>query len=259
MQMLSAQALESLTSARDLVEWGAARFTEHGLFFGHGTDNAHDEAVVLVLNALGLEFDVPMERLDEALSKKQKTAVVELLTTRIAQRKPAPYLTGEAWFAGLRFFVDERVLIPRSPIAEWVERGFSPWIEPPRVRRLLDIGTGSGCIAIAAAKAFPQAEIVAVDVSEEALEVAEENISRHALEERIRIVCSDLFDAVTERFDVIVSNPPYVDGEELASMPEEFHHEPLRGLSGGSDGLVLVREILSGAHSYLERRWSPDR
>ena len=226
-------------------------FTGHGLYFGHGTDNPHDEAAVLVVSALGLELDAPVEKLDTTLTTQQKDAIVRLLVSRIVDRKPAPYLTGEAWFAGLRFFVDERVLVPRSPIAEWIEREFSPWIDAARVHRILDIGTGSGCIAIAAALAFPAAEVVALDLSEQALEVARENIDRYGLSGRVMPLCSDLFDAVSGRFDVIVSNPPYVDHEELATMPAEFHHEPLAGLSGGEDGLKLVRRILSQAHSHL--------
>ena len=226
-------------------------FTGHGLYFGHGTDNPHDEAAVLVVSALGLELDAPVEKLDTTLTTQQKDAIVRLLVSRIVDRKPAPYLTGEAWFAGLRFFVDERVLVPRSPIAEWIEREFSPWIDAARVHRILDIGTGSGCIAIAAALASPAAEVVALDLSEQALEVARENIDRYGLSGRVMPLCSDLFDAVSGRFDVIVSNPPYVDHEELATMPAEFHHEPLAGLSGGEDGLKLVRRILSQAHSHL--------
>ena len=226
-------------------------FTGHGLYFGHGTDNPHDEAAVLVVSALGLELDAPVEKLDTTLTTQQKDAIVRLLVSRIVDRKPAPYLTGEAWFAGLRFFVDERVLVPRSPIAEWIEREFSPWIDAARVHRILDIGTGSGCIAIAAALAFPAAEVVALDLSEQALEVARENIDRYGLSGGVMPLCSDLFDAVSGRFDVIVSNPPYVDHEELATMPAEFHHEPLAGLSGGEDGLKLVRRILSQAHSHL--------
>ena len=243
--------VKDLASPRDFVQWGAAKFTEHGLYFGHGTDNPLDEASVLVLSALDLEFDVSLERLDDVLTTQQRKAIVDLLVRRIVERRPAPYLTGEAWFAGLKFQVDERVLIPRSPIAEWIERGFSPWIDPARVSRILDIGTGSGCIAIAAALAFPEAEVVAVDISEDALQVTKNNIAGYGLKERVEPLCSDLFEAVSGRFDVIVSNPPYVDSGELAGMPAEFHHEPIGGLSGGSDGLDFVRKILSGAHTHL--------
>ena len=248
---LAKAAAQQLTTARNFVLWGAARFTENDLFFGHGTDNAHDEAAVLVSSALGFELDVAAEQLDTPLTRDQKLAVTNLLVRRIVERKPAPYLTGEAWFAGLCFSVDQRVLVPRSPIAEWIERGFSPWVEPSCVRRVLDIGTGSGCIAIAAAKVFPQADVVAADISEEALQVARKNVSRHGLEKRVEPVCSNLFAGVSGRFDVIVSNPPYVDSAEIAAMPEEFRHEPMLGLSGGSDGLEFVHAILAQAPSYM--------
>lgn len=250
-QALAEQAIERLDCARELVGWGASMFAQHGLFFGHGTDNPHDEAAVLVLSGLGYELDAAGEQLDATLTSRQKEVVVGLLVRRIVERKPAPYLTGEAWFAGLRFLVDERVLVPRSPIAEWIERGFSPWIDAARVHRILDIGTGSGCIAIAAALVFPEAEVVALDISEQALQVTRENIDRYGLRERVKPLRSDLFDAVSGCFDVIVSNPPYVDREELASMPAEFHHEPLGGLSGGEDGLTLVRKILSRAQDHM--------
>ena len=245
------QAPGNLVNVRDFVEWGAAKFTEYGLCFGHGTDNSRDEAAVLVSSVLGLDFDAPQQQLEKALTDEQKRSISDLLVRRIVERKPAPYLTGEAWFAGLKFRVDERVLIPRSPIAEWIERGFAPWIDAHRVGRILDIGTGSGCIAIAAALMFPQAQVVAVDISERALQVTAENISMYGLESRVNALRSDLFAAVCGRFDVIVSNPPYVDGDALAAMPAEFHHEPRGGLSGGCDGLDLVRQILHRAYRHM--------
>ena len=220
------------------------------MFFGHGTEDAYDEAAVLVLSALGWG-EVSDDQLDQSLAFDKSQDAIQLLVRRVAERKPAPYLTGEAWFAGLRFQVDERVLIPRSPIAEWIERGFSPWIRAPQIRRILDLGTGSGCIAIASALKFPAAQVVAVDSSPLALEVAAENARYHGVAERLELVRSDLFDAVTGRFDLILSNPPYVDEVELASMPAEYRHEPVDGLAGGRDGLYLVRRILLEAHELI--------
>ena len=251
LQAAADRARKNLSSACDFVDWGTVELAADELFFGHGTDNPSDEAVVLVLGALGLEFDAALETLTAPLNEQQKNAIIDLILRRILERKPAPYLTGEAWFAGQKFHVDERVLVPRSPIAEWIEREFSPWIAPGRVHRILDIGTGSGCIAIAAALAFPQAQVVALDSSQDALQVTQINIDRYDLSQRVLPLCSDMFAAVTGSFDLIVSNPPYVDSCELAAMPAEFYHEPVIGLSGGYDGLDFVRTILSQASNYM--------
>ena len=245
------EAINNLTYVRDFVEWGACQFTVNNVYFGHGTDNPHDEALVLVFSVLGLEFDVARDVLDTPVCRQKKIAILELIVRRIVERKPVSYLTGEAWFAGCKFRVDERVLIPRSPIAEWIERGFSPWIDAQCVRRILDLGTGSGCMAITAALAFPQSEVIAVDNSQEALQVARLNIESYDLGHRVVALSSDMFADITGRFDVILSNPPYVDDLELASMPAEFHHEPLIGLSGGKDGLDFVRTILTQAPAYM--------
>jgi len=242
---------EELRTLRDFIRWGASRFGEAGLFFGHGTDNAVDEALALVLHALHLEPGLPPELFQATLTSTERARVIQLLDRRVRERIPVPYLTREAWFAGLSFYVDERALIPRSPIAEWIERGFSPWVRAGEVRRVLDLGTGSGCIAIACACAFPETSVDASDVSEDALAVARINIRRHGLEERVRPVHSDLYSALEGRYDLIVSNPPYVDAAAMASMPAEFQHEPRGALDGGRDGLATVRAIIGGAAARL--------
>lgn len=251
---LAEAAVEELHSAADLVRWGARQFDEHGLFYGHGTDNAVDEALVLVLHALGWRPGASEEAFEAPLSRPEKQAVVRLLIARIQSRKPAAYLTREAWFAGLPFYVDERVLVPRSPLAEWIDRGFEPFIDPDAVTRVLDLATGSGCIAIACALAFPQAEVDASDLSAQALEVAAINVARHGLESRVRLHQSDVFRQLDGRYDLIVSNPPYVPSASYRTLPEEYRHEPALGLRAGSDGLSIVAEILERAPDHLNTR-----
>lgn len=247
----AADALQELDSPVDFVRWGASRFAEFGLVFGHGSDNAVDEALGLVLHALHLEPGVPEEVFDASLTRAEKAAVVGLLRRRIETRKPAAYLTGVAWFAGMRFYVDERVLVPRSPIAEWIERGFEPWLDPERVRRVLDLGTGSGCIAIACAAAFPQATVDASDISADALEVAARNVRDHGLESRVRLHRCNGFDTLTQSYDLIVSNPPYVPQASYDVLPEEYRHEPKLGLIAGEDGLAIIDDILRKAPAHL--------
>jgi len=243
---------ESLSTARDLIEWGARQFSAAGLAFEHGTDNAPDEAAALVLHALGIGYDQPEAVLDKPLPAADRARAIELLEQRVATRKPAAYLTNEAWFAGLQFYVDERVLVPRSPIAELVEEGFAPWVDPARIRRVLDLCTGSGCIGIACAYAFPGARVDAADISGAALAVARENVTRHGLGERVRLVESDLFDNISGCvYDIIVSNPPYVSEAEMTELPDEFRHEPAAGLVAGGDGLDLVVRILRDAARHL--------
>ncbi|WP_051235682.1 50S ribosomal protein L3 N(5)-glutamine methyltransferase [Marinimicrobium agarilyticum] len=241
-----------LTTVRDFIRWGASRFSAEGLYFGHGTDNAWDEAVQLVLHALHLPVqNSRQEWLDATLTEPEREAVAALLQRRIDQRVPAAYLTGEAWFCGLRFHVDERVLVPRSPIAELVEAGFEPWLEQ-EPERVLDLCTGSGCIGIACAYAFPEAHIHLSDISPEALGVAQRNIHEHHLQERVTAIESDLFSGLSgHRYDLIVSNPPYVDANDLASMPAEYHAEPGLALESGDDGLDFTRRLLAEAGEYL--------
>ncbi len=238
-------------TVRQLIDSGARRLRRAGVFFGHGTDNAWDESAALVLHALGLAHDDPAVYARRAGLAAQHGAR-ELISRRIAERIPAVYLTGETWFAGLPFYVDSRVLIPRSPIAELIERRFAPWLEARRIGRVLDMGTGSGCIAIACAKALPWAQVDAVDISPDALEVAARNVRRHRLGRRVRLVRSDHFAALgAARYDLIVSNPPYVGARELASLPKEYRHEPSIALAAGAAGLDSVRVLLGQSRRHL--------
>jgi ribosomal protein L3 glutamine methyltransferase len=243
-------------TVQTLIAAGARRLARARVFFGHGTDNARDEAAALVLHALRLRTLRP----GPALYRRRVPAAAAararaLLTRRIRERIPAAYLTGVTTFAGLSFRVDPRVLVPRSPIAELIERGFAPWVEPKRVRRVLDLGTGSGCIAIATARALPGAYVDAVDISPAALAVAAANVRRHRVGARVRLVRSDHFRALRGRsYDIIVSNPPYVGTRELAGLPHEYRHEPRLALAAGRAGLDSVRVILRDALRHLRPR-----
>jgi ribosomal protein L3 glutamine methyltransferase len=241
-----------VVSAYQFILWADQCFDEAGLCFGHGTDNAYDEACYLVLRALDLSFAVDDEQLNQPLSREQKDYLAALVSCRIEQRQPVAYILNEAWFCGLPFYVDERVLVPRSPIAELIGQQFSPWIASDDVSRILDIGTGSGCIAIASALAIPDAKVDAVDISADALAVAEENSRRHGVSERLRLVRSDLYANLDgQRYDIIIANPPYVDAEDMAHLPEEFRHEPRLGLEAGEDGLDVVRQLLAQSRKHL--------
>lgn len=242
-----------LVTLRDFIRWGASRFTEAGLFYGHGTDNALDEATMLVLHALHLPWDLSDTYLDARLTLSERAGVLDLLQRRVDERLPAAYLMGEMRFAGLAFYVNRHVLVPRSPIAELIETDFEPWIQPDTVERILDLCTGSGCIAISCAYSFPDASVDAVDLSAEALEVVRVNIERHHLEARVESLLSDLFGKLKgRRYDLIVSNPPYVGLEEMKTLPEEYHKEPAIGLEAGVEGLDIVVRILREAADYLE-------
>lgn len=246
-------ARNTLRTVRDHVRWAASCFTEAGLVFGHGTDNALDEAAALVSHSLFLPAQIPDLYWDARITDSEQDLILDRVARRIETRLPLPYITGEAWFAGLPFHVDQRVLIPRSPIAELIDSGFSPWLDAVAVDRVLEIGTGSGCIAAACALAFPEAQVLATDVSADALTLAERNLARHGLDGQVQLLQSDVFEAVPtdQRFDLIVSNPPYVDAEDMAALPAEYRHEPRQALAAGDDGLAVVHRILGGAAARL--------
>jgi ribosomal protein L3 glutamine methyltransferase len=240
-----------LRTIRDLVRWGASEFGRAGLHFGHGTDNALDEAYHLVTWALHLPHDLPKGYFEAELTEPERRKVVKLLRERVRTRKPAAYLTGEAWFAGLPFEVDARVLIPRSPIAELIQHQFRPWLRAAP-RRVLDLCAGSGCIAVACAMAFPDAQVDAIELDPRALAVLGRNVARHGLAGRIEAIRSNLFAKVPGRtYDLIVSNPPYVPTRRWQGMPKEYHHEPKRALEAGKDGMDLVARILRDAPVHL--------
>lgn len=250
LQQQAVEAIEQLITVQDLVRWSVSRMAEAGIYFGHGTDNPQDESVLLVTHALGLPWNQADQWRDCRLTRSERETVVSLLVTRIEQRVPAPYLVGEAWFCGLPYLVDERVLIPRSPIAELIETNFQPWLQH-QPKRIIDLCTGSGCIGIACAMQFPDAQVELLDISFDALAVAEKNIQRLEVHDRVVALQSDLFSAAHGRYDLIVSNPPYVDADDMACLPDEFHHEPELALAAGNDGLDLVRIMLKQARDHL--------
>jgi ribosomal protein L3 glutamine methyltransferase len=242
-------------TVRALIAAGARRLHRAQLFFGHGSDNAADEAAALVWHALALPYPMDARSYARPVGVRARSLVQTLLERRIRERIPAAYLTGRAGFAGLSFCVDARVLIPRSALAELIERRFSPWIEEARVRRVLDVGTGSGCIAIACARAFPNARVDALDISADALDVARINVRQHHLTKRVRLVQSDHFRALGARsYDIIVSNPPYVGARELEQLPAEYRYEPRIALAAGRGGLDCIRIILRDAARHLRPR-----
>lgn len=249
-------AVAELVTLRDFLRWGETCLRRGDVFHGHGFTDPWDEVLQLVLHALHLPSDADPRILDARLLGSEKQAVVNLLEQRVNQRVPTAYLTHEAWFCGLPFYVDERVLIPRSPIAELIEKEFSPWLAATPAR-VLDLCTGSGCIAIALAYAFPGAEVDATDLSAEALAVAVLNVERHGLEDQVRLLQGDGLAAVRDSvathgaYDLIVSNPPYVDAEDMASVPAEYRHEPKLALESGADGLDFTRRLLAEAAACL--------
>jgi ribosomal protein L3 glutamine methyltransferase len=239
----------------DFIRWGASRFNAARLTFGHGNDSAIDEATQLVLHTLHLPPDTPPVYAQSRVTQDERVALTAAFQRRIDERVPAAYITGEAWFAGLAFKVDRRVLIPRSPIAELIESGFEPWLGGRTVRRVLDLCTGSGCIAIAMAHHQPHWQVDGGDISAAAVELAQENAREHGVEARCRIVVSDLFQGFRgERYDLIVSNPPYVPAADVPKLPREYGFEPAFGLAAGDDGLDFALRILAAAADHLTER-----
>src|ERR1700686_709325 len=251
MRRLSHTAAETVGAAIDRVARALKAARVH---FGHGTDNARDEAAELVFFVAGLDHGLGSSAYSKKLTARRAARIDALLARRIAERIPLPYLTHRSFFAGLELYVDERVLVPRSPIAELIMQRFEPWVDARRVRRILDISTGSGAIALACAMAFPKGRVDAVDVSAAALQVARRNLRRLKLKTRVRVLQSNYFDAVRgRRYDIIVSNPPYVGRAEIAKLPREYEHEPRIGLAAGPDGLDSVRAIFAAARRHLSR------
>lgn len=243
--------VNELLTIRDYLRWATSRFNSEKLYFGHGTDNAWDEAVQLVMPSLNLPWDSPPDILNARLTMDERKHLVEVIERRISERVPAPYITGEAWFAGMPFNVDHRVLVPRSPLAETIEQEFQPWLQD-YPHRILDLCTGSGCIGIACAATFTEAEVVLSDISADAIEVANSNIERHHLQDQVTAIESDLFGKLQGQvFDLIVSNPPYVNAEDLAAMPMEYQAEPEIALGSGDDGLDFTRRLLREARQHL--------
>lgn len=247
------EAVSELRTIFDLIRWSVSRFNESDIFYGHGTDNPWDEAVALVMHGLNLPLNMDPQIKQTRLTTSERQTVVELVKRRIDEKIPAAYLTNQGWFNGMPFYVDERVLVPRSPIGELIEARFEPWLAGKPVNRALDMCTGSGCIAIAMAYAFDDAEIDAVDISIDALAVAEINVEEHGVTDQVFPMQSDLFENLQgQKYDLIVSNPPYVDEQDLAEMPAEFTHEPAIGLASGADGLDLTKRMLKQAADLLE-------
>ena len=246
------EAVNELATVNDMMRWAVSHFNGAGLFYGHGTDNAWDEAVQLVLPTIHLPPYISEEIRTARLTRSERQLIAELVSRRVVERIPAPYLTNKAWFCGLEFYVDERVIVPRSPIAELIGNRFAPWLQH-EPQRIMDLCTGSGCIAIALAQAFPEAEVDAIDISGDALDVTQINIEMYGLEQQVIPLSSDLFNHLPagDKYDLIVSNPPYVDADDMFDLPDEFRYEPELALAAGEDGLILAKRILASAGDFL--------
>ncbi|WP_219951563.1 50S ribosomal protein L3 N(5)-glutamine methyltransferase [Dickeya zeae] len=245
------EAVNDLHTIQDMLRWAVSRFNAANVYYGHGTDNPWDEALQLVLPSLFLPVDIPEDMYHARLTSSERHRIVERVIRRVNERIPVAYLTNKAWFCGLEFYVDERVLVPRSPIGELINQRFASLL-PAAPRHILDLCTGSGCIAIACSQVFPEAEVDAVDISADALAVTEQNIQHHGMEYNVTPIRSDLFRELPAiQYDLIVTNPPYVDEEDMADLPQEYRFEPELGLAAGSDGLALARRIMACAPDYL--------
>jgi len=250
-------ARDVLVTVRDLIRFGVSRFNGHKLFFGHGSDNSWDEAVYLVLHALHLPPDQLDPFMDARLLQDEKERALDFIDRRCMDRVPAAYLTNEAWLQGYRFFVDQRVIVPRSPIAELLTAHLSPWIPyPDDISNILDLCTGSGCLAIVAAHEFPDAVVDATDLSSDALAVAKINVEEHGLNNRLSLYHGSLFEPLNanRRYDLIICNPPYVNSSSMDKLPPEYLHEPRMALAGGSDGMDLIRKIIEQAPLHLSEQ-----
>lgn len=253
MTSLYLNAAKDFKTIIDFLRFGITRANANNIYYGHGTDNAWDDILTLILRSLSLPHDIDPSLFHGQLTQEEKVQLCRQLERRIQERIPVPYLINEAYFCHLPFYVDERVLIPRSPIAELIEQQFSPWINPEQVYNILDLCTGSACIAIACCYAFPQAQVDAVDISEDALAVAAINRDRYELHDTLSFIQSNCFDTVpAKKYDIIVSNPPYVGDEEMKTLPVEYTHEPKLALEAKNNGLAIVEKILFNAHAYLE-------
>ncbi len=249
---ISHKIAEEIVTIRDCLRWATSRFLEAELYYGHGTDSAWDEAVHLVLQELFLPLDIDNSIMDAKLTFSERKKIIECVYRRVVERVPLPYLTHVSWFAGLRFYVDKRVIVPRSPIGELIRNNYAPWVKVDETRNILDLCSGSGCIGIASAYVFEDATVTLSDLSSDAIDVAKRNIKEHHLEDRVKVVKSDLFSALSgEHYDLIVSNPPYVNKSDFQSMPAEYKHEPKMALEAGLDGLDIVKRILRQAPHHL--------
>ena len=252
---MAAEAAARLKTVRDWLDLTVGRFNEAGLYFGHGSANAHDEAAYLILHTLKLPLDELDSVLDRQLTPAEIVSIEDIVRRRVEERVPAAYLTREAWLGEFRFYIDERAIVPRSYIAELLRDELVPWVSDDQpVDKALDLCTGSGCLAILLALAFPDAEVDATELSPDALEVAARNVSDYGLQERVHLAHGDLFAGLTGHYDLIVSNPPYVNRQSMENLPQEYQAEPHMALAGGEDGLEIVRRVLAQAGAHLNER-----
>lgn len=241
-----------MQTIQQALDWCQQQFLSHDLYYGHGTENALDESYFLVFTICGIDFDSDQSVLSQSLNSRQVTNIQFIAQQRIVTRKPLAYLLQTAWFCGYPFYINEQVLVPRSPIAELIDAQYQSWLQPEKISTVLEIGTGSGCIAIATALKMPWVTVDAGDICQQALAVAGKNIEKYDLQRRVHLRQTDVFEGLSDqKYDLIVSNPPYVDAQDIAEMPAEYHAEPILGLAAGQDGLDIVRRIIAGAAQYL--------